>query len=112
MALYLSFGHRREKTCLLVFTVNGGADHSVLLCSLISAFVIHLLENIISIYALSEISIFQLVSVAEQASLNLTVRKPKDRFSLVVDIIHLLSLWSDIWTKIIYTSINEQCPWL
>ena len=42
--------------------------------SLISAFVIHLLESIISRLATSEISILQLVSVAEEAScLNLTL---------------------------------------
>ena len=41
-------------------------------CSLISAFVIHLLENIISKLALSEILLFQLIFVAEEAGLNLT----------------------------------------
>ena len=39
---------------------------------LISAFVIHFLERIISKLAIGEISIFQLVSVAEHAGLNLT----------------------------------------
>ena len=37
------------------------------------AFVIHLLESIISRLAMSEIYIFWLVSVAEQAFMNLTV---------------------------------------
>ena len=48
--------------------------------SLISAFVICLLENI-SRLTTSEISIFQLVSVAEQAGLNLTSSETADRFS-------------------------------
>ena len=51
---------------------NKGAYHTAHPCNLISAFVIHLLESIISRLATSEISIFLLVSVAEQTSLNLT----------------------------------------
>ena len=38
-----------------------------------------ILESIISELASSEILIFQLVSVAGQSGLNLTVRNPKDR---------------------------------
>ena len=45
----------------------------------ICAFVIRLLESIISGLASSEILIFQLVTVAERAGLNLTVRNPEDR---------------------------------
>ena len=41
--------------------------------SLISAFVIRLMESIISRLATGENSIFELVSVAEQAGLNLTL---------------------------------------
>ena len=49
--------------------------------SLINAFVIHLMESIISRYATSKISIFSLVSVAEQAGLNLTLfEAPKTAF--------------------------------
>ena len=55
----------------LVFGAEGanskGADPRGPICT----FVIRLLENIISELASSEISIFQLVSVAEQAGLNL-----------------------------------------
>ena len=43
--------------------------------SLISAFVIRLLENFISGLAMTEISIFKLVSVDEQTGLNLTLSK-------------------------------------
>ena len=45
----------------------------------ICAFVIRLLESIISELAFIEILIFQLVSVAEHAGLNLTGRIPEDR---------------------------------
>ena len=49
-----------------------GADQPAHPRRLISAFVIRLLESIISRLAMSKISIFQLVSVAEQAGLNNT----------------------------------------
>ena len=52
-----------------------------ILLQLISAFVIRLLEIIISKLDTSEISIFLLVSVAEQAGLNLTLSEtPKTGF--------------------------------
>ena len=49
----------------LVFANNKGADQPAHTRSLISAFVIHLLESILSKLATSEVSIFYLVSVAE-----------------------------------------------
>ena len=52
---------------------NIGADQPAHPRSLISAFVIHFLESIISRFATSQILIFQLVSVAEQAGLNTTL---------------------------------------
>ena len=49
--------------------------------SLISTFAIWLLESIISIFTISKISIFYLVSVAEQTGLNLTLSEtPKIGF--------------------------------
>ena len=63
-------GPRREKTCLRRFANNKGADQPAHLRSLVSVFVIRLLESIISRLATSEISIFYLVSIAEQAGLN------------------------------------------
>ena len=51
-------GPRREKTCLRGFANNKGADQPAYPRSLISAFVIRLLETIISALATSEISIF------------------------------------------------------
>ena len=52
------FGLRRDKTCLRGFANNKGADQSAHPRRLISAFVIRLLERIISKLATSEISIF------------------------------------------------------
>ena len=51
-------GPRRKKNCLRGFANNKGADQPAHSLSLISAFVIRLLEIIISRLATSEISIF------------------------------------------------------
>ena len=51
---------------------NKGADQPAHLRKLISSFIILLLESIISRLAMSELSIFELVSVAGQAGLNLS----------------------------------------
>ena len=67
---------QREKTCLWWFVNNKGADQPVHPRSLISTFVIRLLESTISRLAMSEISIFELVSVHEQADLNFTFSEP------------------------------------
>ena len=53
-----TFGPLPEKTCLQGFGNNAGADQPAHFRSLISAFVIRFLENIISGLATSEISIF------------------------------------------------------
>ena len=75
------YGPRREKTCLWLFANNKGADQPAHPRSLISAFIIHLLESIISRLATSRISIFKLVSVAEQAGLSLALSEtPKTGF--------------------------------
>ena len=54
------------------FVNKKGADQPVYMPSLISTFVIHLLERIISTLATSEISMFYVVSEAEQAGLAMT----------------------------------------
>ena len=77
----LGNGPRREKTCLRRFANNTGADQPAHPRSLISPFVLRFLERTISKLATNEISIFQLVSVAEQAGLNLTLSEtPKIGF--------------------------------
>ena len=53
-----SNGPRREKTCIRGFANNKHAEQPAHMGSLISAFVILLLESIISRLATSEISIF------------------------------------------------------
>ena len=79
--LVLLIGPRREKTCLRGFANNKGADQPAHLRSLISAFVIRFFENIICKLATGEISIFKIVSVAEETSLNLALTgTPKTGF--------------------------------
>ena len=63
----------REKTCLRGFANNTGADQPAHPRSLISAFVIRFCESIICKLATCEISIFQLVSVAEETGLKLAL---------------------------------------
>ena len=52
------YGPHREKTCLWGFANNTGADQPVHPRSLISTFVINILESIICTLATDEISIF------------------------------------------------------
>ena len=66
------FGLQCEKTCLRGFGNNKGADQPAHLRSLVSAFVICLLETFIPKIAPSEISLFSLVSVAKQAEFGTT----------------------------------------
>ena len=63
-------GH--AKMCLMPYANNKGADQPAHPRSLISAFVVRSLDDIISLVSRSEISRFQLVSVAEQTGLNVT----------------------------------------
>ena len=58
MFFVIYFGPHREKTCLLRFANNKGADQPAHPRSLISAFVIRVSERTISKLATSEISIF------------------------------------------------------
>ena len=60
-----SYGSRHEKRCLQGFANNKGPDQPVHPRSLISAFVIRLLKSVTSRLAFSEISNFELVSVAD-----------------------------------------------
>ena len=68
----------REKSCLQGLQTTKAQTS----CSLISAFVIRLLESIISRLSTCEISIFYLVSGAEQAGLNLTLSENQKTGSL------------------------------
>ena len=73
-------GH--EKTCLMSYANNNGADQPAHPRSLISAFVIRCLDSVMSLNSVTKISSFMLASVAEQASLSLTWSEtPEDTFS-------------------------------
>ena len=77
----LLYGPRREKTCLRWFENNKGADQPAHPRSLISAFIIRLLESIISKLASRGISIFLLVTIAEETCLSLALSvTPKTGF--------------------------------
>ena len=72
---------RRKKTCLRWFANNTGADQPAHPRSLINAFVIRFLESIISRLAISEISNFSIVCLAEETGLSLAFSKtPKTGF--------------------------------
>ena len=78
----LLYEPRHEKTCLRGFANNEDTDQPAHPCSLVNTFVIHLLDRIISRLTTSEISSFRLVSLDEQADLNLTfLGGPEDKFS-------------------------------
>ena len=62
------------------FENNKGADQPAHPGRLNSTFVIRILESTISGLAISEISIFQLVSVAEETGLSLAMSDPKTGF--------------------------------
>ena len=68
-------GPGHAKMCLMPYANKKGADQPAHPCSLISTFVIHCLDSMICKLALSKVSRFQKVSVAEQAGLNLTWSK-------------------------------------
>ena len=79
--IHISYGPRREKNCLRGFANNPGADQPARPRSLISDCVIRLFESIISRLATSEVSIFWLVSVAEETGLKLALSDtPKTGF--------------------------------
>ena len=61
-----SNGPGHAKICLMPYATNKGADQPAHPCSLISTFVVHCLDSMICILALSKVSRFYLASVAEQ----------------------------------------------
>ena len=63
-------GH--EKTCLMSYANNKGADKPAHPRSLISAFVVYCLDSVMCLVSVTKISSRMLASVAEQANLSLT----------------------------------------
>ena len=81
--------------CLIAYANNKGADQPVHSRSLISTFVVRCLDSMICIFAISKVSRYSLVSVAEQAGLNLTWLKiPEDTFSR--DVAQMMLLQTDL----------------
>ena len=76
----LVYGPQRQKTSLWWFANNTGADQPAHPRSLISAFVIHVFESILSRLDTSEISNFKIAFVAEETDLSLAFKKNEDRF--------------------------------
>ena len=85
------YGPQHEKTCLRGLRKKG-AEQPTHPCSLISALVIHLLENIISTLATGELSIFLLVSVAEETGLSLTLPETRKTAFVALKPIHVCRL--------------------
>ena len=103
----ISYGPRREKTCLRGVANNKGPDQPARLRSLISAFVIRLLESIISRFATSKLSSFKVVSVAEETDLNLDVSKtPKTGFVAPRPICYLIFLLEKVRKMVPLILIN------
>ena len=73
-------GH--EKTCLMSYANNKGTDQPAHPRRLICAFVVCCLDSVMSLVSVTKISSPMLASVAEQASLRLTLSEtPIDTFS-------------------------------
>ena len=84
MTCSILYGPCRKKPWLRGFENNKDTDQPAHPHRLISAFVIRILESIISKLASRKIPIFKLVSVAVQAGLNLTLSEtPKIGFVAV-----------------------------
>ena len=67
---------------VMSYANNKGADQPAQPRSLISAFVIHCLDSIMSLVSVTEMSSLMLASLAEQDSLSLTWSEtPEDTFS-------------------------------
>ena len=90
-------GPQREKTCLQGFANNTGADQPAHPRSLISACPIRFLESTIFNPASGKISIFWLVSVAEETGLKLALSEtPKTGF---------LAMWPNLYY--LFTSLKR-----
>ena len=74
----------------VIYANNKGVDQPAHSRSLISAFVVHCLDCVISLVSVTKISSLMVVSVAEQTSLSLTWSEtPEDTF--FQDVAHICS---------------------
>ena len=85
---------------------NKGADQPVHLRSLISTFVVHCLDSIVSLVSISKISSLYLALVASQAGWVLPVENPEDRFSR--DKAHIIPENKLLWHKSTHFLINPS----
>ena len=68
--------------CIMSYANNKGADQPAHPRSLISTFIVHCLDSVMSLVSVTKISSLMLASVAEQASLSLTWSEtPEDTIS-------------------------------
>ena len=78
----LAYEPGHEKTCIMSYANNKGADQPAHPRSLISAFVVRCLDSVMSLVSVTKIWSLLIASVAEQASLSLTrPETPEDTFS-------------------------------
>ena len=78
----LLFEPGHEKTCLMSYANNKGADQPAHPRSLISAFVVRCLDSVMSLVSVTKIPRLILASVTEQASLSLAWSETsEDKFS-------------------------------
>ena len=87
---------RHEKSCLCHMRTTKA---QISLRSLISAFIVHFLDNIIPLVSIPEILSLYIASVAAQAGLSLPwSQTPEDRFSrdeAVIILASAISSWTD-----------------
>ena len=85
---------------------NKGAGQPAHPCSLISAFIVHCLDSVMSLVSVTKISSLMLASAAEQASLSLTwLELPEDKFSHVAAHMFLFLCCSQCISKILCKKI-------
>ena len=86
-----AYGPGHAKMCLMPYANNKGADQPAHPRSLINTFVVHCLDSMICILAISKVSRLYLVSIAEHAGLSLTWSQiSEDAFSR--DVAHMMFL--------------------
>ena len=100
-----------KKNCLLGFANNTGADQPAHTRSLISAFVVlsYLTENLMFRLSTSEISLFLLVTVAEQTNLNNTLLETQKTGFVATRPIYSFSVNSTLITHMLTVKNFESC---
>ena len=109
----LCTGHEVRKPDFVLHPNSKGADQLAHLVSLISAFVIHSLQSMMSKLASCKISTFQLVSVAELAGLSLTcLQTPRTGFLASRDILYMDRVTTNLSSGFPTKRDSKQSPQL